>query len=277
MANVKRYLDKIHREDWEYPCQLWKSPLYINYMFDWRALAIQDDPDCLNEQKTQTQDYAIFPRFLIETAAKIGFEKTLDFVFCGSFRRACIKGDGAKKGLDVRKWIIGFAQQHFTNESVFKRTGGNEDAKEMGFFYQNTGKSWDYTDDEDKEYHKLKSLGINMSLSKEMYKKMRKYSKDNQEKNGYLFPGMGFDYLFYLCKSKFSLCPAGDMPWSVRFYESIMCKSIPIVKKESETYRTLQESLLDYKYYLYDDTEFEYRKDWADHNFQLFLKYHSLL
>ncbi len=29
--------------------------------------------------------------------------------------------------------------------------------------------------------------------------------------------------------SRFALCPAGDAPWSMRFFEAIMCRSIPIV------------------------------------------------
>ena len=277
MPGVKNYLNKIHKEDWEYTCPVWKSPFYINYMFDWRAMAIEETPNCHDEQKTQTEDYAIFPKFLIESALQIGFDKLLDFTFCGSFRRNCIHGEGAVKSFNTRKWIIGFAQKHFTDNSVFKRTGGDKDIEEIGFEWKNNGKIWDYTDDEDKEVKKLRDLNIDMELSKVMYAKISEYSERNLEKNKYYFPGMSFDYLFYLCKSKFSLCPAGDMPWSVRFYESIMCKSIPIVKKESECYRTLQESLLDYKYYLYDEIDFEYRQDWADHNFQIFLKYHSLL
>jgi len=37
-------------------------------------------------------------------------------------------------------------------------------------------------------------------------------------------------YFEKMCQSKFILCPAGDEPWSFRFYETLMCKSIPIVE-----------------------------------------------
>jgi hypothetical protein len=83
-------------------------------------------------------------------------------------------------------------------------------------------------------------------------------------------------YFSILSRSKFCLCPAGDCPWSMRFYEAIMCKSIPIVKYKWETWRSYAESKLDYKFYLADDKEFIYREDWAEHNYALFMKYHTL-
>ena len=84
------------------------------------------------------------------------------------------------------------------------------------------------------------------------------------------------DYYDIMSKSKFSLCPAGDSMWSMRFYDAIMSKSIPIVNHYDETYRSLAESKLDYKYYLVSDKEFVYREDWVNHNYELFLKYHTL-
>jgi hypothetical protein len=62
----------------------------------------------------------------------------------------------------------------------------------------------------------------------------------------------------------------------MRFYEAIMCKAIPIVNKFKESYRTKAEKKLGYKFYLTSDKKFIYRKDWADHNYNLFLKYHTL-
>ena len=38
------------------------------------------------------------------------------------------------------------------------------------------------------------------------------------------------DYYEKLCQSKFVLTPAGDAPWSMRFYEALMTKAVPIVK-----------------------------------------------
>ena len=83
-------------------------------------------------------------------------------------------------------------------------------------------------------------------------------------------------YFMILMRSMFCLCPAGDQPWSMRFCEAIMCKCIPIVKYRWETYRSEAESKLDYKFYYADDPEFIYRKDWVEHNYNLFLRYHTL-
>ena len=37
-----------------------------------------------------------------------------------------------------------------------------------------------------------------------------------------------------------------------------------------------KESKLGYKFYLASDKEFVYRSDWAEHNYNLFMKYHTL-
>jgi hypothetical protein len=58
-----------------------------------------------------------------------------------------------------------------------------------------------------------------------------------------------------MCQCKFVLCPAGDAPWSFRFYEVLMCKSIPIVESWHHTYRTREEADFNYKYVLYQDIE----------------------
>ena len=55
-----------------------------------------------------------------------------------------------------------------------------------------------------------------------------------------------------------------------------MCKSIPIVQYKWETWRTHEESKLDYKYYLTSDPEFIYREDWAVHNYNIFIEYHTI-
>lgn len=83
------------------------------------------------------------------------------------------------------------------------------------------------------------------------------------------------DYFTKLSESKFTLCPAGDNIWSMRFYEALMCKSIPIVNNKNETFRSKAESELNYKYYLATE-QHVYREDWVEHNHRIFLKYHTL-
>jgi len=41
------------------------------------------------------------------------------------------------------------------------------------------------------------------------------------------------EYYDIMCKSKFTLTPTGDCPWSYRFFEAIMCLSIPILEDNS--------------------------------------------
>ena len=84
------------------------------------------------------------------------------------------------------------------------------------------------------------------------------------------------NYFDNLSQSKFCLCPGGDGMYSMRFYECLMCKCIPIVNKVEETYRSEEESKLNYKYYLSSNTEFVYREDWVEHNYNIFLQYHTL-
>ncbi len=81
-------------------------------------------------------------------------------------------------------------------------------------------------------------------------------------------------------QSKFVLCPAGDAPWSFRFYEVLMCKSIPIVESWHHTYRTKEEANIKYKYILYQDIEnvkndINY-DDYVFENTKIFENYHLL-
>lgn len=133
-----------------------------------------------------------------------------------------------------RKWIIDFIKNNFTDNSYLE-----------------------FTDDYTKKDH-IKMGNYDKTLEKE----------STNKKN--------FDdsYITKLKKSKFSLCPAGDCVYSHRFYESLLCKTIPIVSDKVETYRTLAEKRLDYKFYLTSDKNIVYDQKMVDHNYQLFLKYH---
>ena len=62
----------------------------------------------------------------------------------------------------------------------------------------------------------------------------------------------------------------------MRFYECLIGKCIPIVDIVEETYRSKEESNLDNKYYLSSDYDFVYREDWVEHNYNIFLQYHTL-
>ena len=76
-----------------------------------------------------------------------------------------------------------------------------------------------------------------------------------------------YDRRYYkdICKSKFTLCPVGNCPWSYRFFEAIMCFSIPIMEKNS-TDRFYK----DYFYYTVGEDHVYSFKD-ALNNFRIFL------
>lgn len=42
------------------------------------------------------------------------------------------------------------------------------------------------------------------------------------------------NYYKTICKSKFTLTPTGDCPWSYRFFEAILCLSIPILDDNTD-------------------------------------------
>ena len=68
---------------------------------------------------------------------------------------------------------------------------------------------------------------------------IKKYKNNNSiiEENNYGRSKDKFllheNYYKKMCNSKFTLCPTGDCPWSYRFFESILCLSIPILEEKS--------------------------------------------
>jgi hypothetical protein len=73
------------------------------------------------------------------------------------------------------------------------------------------------------------------------------------------------DYYNTICKSKFTLTPTGDCPWSYRFFEAIMCLSIPILEKNSNDI-----FMKDY-FCFFDEQEHIYDIDKAIHNYIIFI------
>lgn len=191
----------------------------------------------------QKKDYAIFPESLKKKVDKISKQKTINFLFVGSF----VFNIRPKISLQNRKWVIGFAKKHFDEASYFCNTSKG---------LQLT-KGWNKLGNYDKTY----STAVKFFVPKfHPQKKRNQFDKKYYEK---------------MCASKFSLCPAGDKLWSMRFYESLLCRTIPIVNRKEETYRTEAESKIDYKFY-YTTDKLVYREDWVEHNYNLFVKYHTL-
>ena len=182
-------------------------------------------------------DYAIFPRRYWDNKALDFTKKIFDYCFIGGLATD-------PKTLQSRQWLTQFIADHFTSKSYLQFTDKETRRRhrEMGPF--------DYT---------IRRKGF---VPKEVPVKQRNHFDAN--------------YFSTMAKSKFALCPAGDAPWSMRFYEALMCKAIPVVERAEHTFRTRQEARLGYRYFLPGE-QHEYHEDWAEHNYQLFLKYHTLV
>ena len=135
-----------------------------------------------------------------------------------------------------RKWIVDFAQQNFTDNSYYSISDAKLDYNPIGNF--------DYT---------LKDLGKRFIPSKSSNK-------------------VYFDkkYFQIICNSQFTLCPSGDAPWSMRFFESILCKSIPVLETPCHAWRSRFEKSIGYKFYTLSD-DLQYREDWVEENYYKFL------
>ena len=182
-------------------------------------------------------EFAIFPESFYKNAACVVGDLKYDFCFIGCFKANTIE-------ITHRKWIMPVINKYFSKDSYLQ-----------------------FTDNETKKNYTPKG-NFDYTLSKKGL--FPRYLSDVEVNQ--------FDTNYYsvMTDSKFCLCPRGDMPWSMRFYEALMCKSIPILAKRSERYRTMKESKIDYKFYLSTDENFVYREDWVEHNYEIFLKYHTL-
>jgi hypothetical protein len=143
--------------------------------------------------------------------------------------------------------VIDFAKQHFTENSVFVNTDKGQ-WKSLGTFDLS---------------HEKKGYNPKQQASNQSKQVQYRKVKEN------LF------YFTTMCKSKFILCPAGDSAWSFRFYETLMCKSMPIVESWHHTYRTKEESEIPFQYVLFNQ-HLLFLNEKVEKNTELFEKYHLL-
>jgi hypothetical protein len=200
--------------------------------------------EALIEQKlepdaaTATPSIAIFSKKYYNEICELDHNKIYDFCFIGSIN----------SNYTTRKWVIDFAKKYFTENSIFINTDSTPNWELLG--------SFDYTN---------KKLGY-----------CPKNMPNNQLKCvQYRVVKENIDYFQNMCQSKYCLCPAGDAPWSFRFYEILMCKSVPIVESWHHTYRTKEEANLNYKYVLYQDIENDINyRNYIDENTIIFENHH---
>jgi len=142
-----------------------------------------------------------------------------------------------------RRWILDFARHKFTERSYFQLTDGYEQHVPLGKF--------DNTHPEGDTFVPKEVPPIDRGFFHEHFFRI-------------------------MCASQFTLCPAGDAPWSMRFFEAIMCHSIPIVSDFGHAGRNDLERSIGYRVLLADD-EHIYDETIAKENFQLFLRHQTLL
>ena len=85
-------------------------------------------------------------------------------------------------------------------------------------------------------------------------------------------------YLRDLCASNFTLAPAGDQTWSLRFFEAIMCQSIPIVADAHHSGHNDAERQLGYHFLRASDVLVQsappvYNRELAARNLRIFLEH----
>ena len=191
---------------------------------------------------TWSPPVAIFAKKYYDDIDALDHTKKYDFCFIGSINSSHYQ----------RAWAINFAKQYFTSNSIFINTDNDPEWKLLGDFDLSN-----------------KSLGY--CPQAQPLNQSRGVQYRVVEENRFYFETM--------CQSNFVLCPAGDSPWSFRFYETIMCKSVPIVITWHHTYRTAEEATFPYKYVLAGEIEDFIGKpceDMVEENTKLFQEKHLL-
>jgi hypothetical protein len=195
---------------------LGKGQGYMGLKYHMEDALIENDLD--TEIATSNPHIAIFARKYYSDLQKLDDTKKYDFCFIGSIQSAP----------KVREWVITFAKENFTEKSIFINTDNDPDWKLLGSF----------------DYSHL-ALGFSPKATNDTQSRDAQYRIISE--NRFYFETMR--------KSLYVLCPAGDSAWSFRFYETLMCKSIPVVITWHNTYRTKEESNLQYIYVNLNHTE----------------------
>ena len=227
-----------------------KEELILGWAQDYKALFYHMDDAFIeagNTEKPGLSDrppFAIFANKYYNEINSLDHTKIYDYCFIGAISSA----------YNERTWVIDFAKKHFTSKSYYINTDINYNNDEN---YELLG-SFDYS---------TKKFGF-----------CPKHNTDNQSRRiQYRIVQENLPYFQTMCQSKYVLCPAGDAPWSFRFYETLMCKSIPMVKSWHHTYRTVEEAAIKYKYILPNTklTDNDYT-DYINTNNIIFKHFHML-
>jgi len=215
----------------------------LNEIFYLQALR-EEGKDFQGEKIPETIKYSNNSRL----AQYPKLEKTIDYSFVGQVQ--CYWD--ASRILPMRHWILEYIEKFFTKDSFLQ-------------FTINKGSRMS------KKNKKVLSKFKNKAYNKSSRPIFKKIDKSPEKLNTYFGPDE--KYLEVLASSKFSLCPGGDAPWSIRFYESIALGAIPILKDKKEAFYSNNTSGPNYKFYLNTEKP-KYKKSWAKHNLELFQQEH---
>eukprot|EP00746_Dinoflagellata_sp_MGD_P160512 gnl/MRDRNA2_/MRDRNA2_87304_c0_seq1.p1 gnl/MRDRNA2_/MRDRNA2_87304_c0~~gnl/MRDRNA2_/MRDRNA2_87304_c0_seq1.p1 ORF type:complete len:296 (-),score=44.21 gnl/MRDRNA2_/MRDRNA2_87304_c0_seq1:54-839(-) len=172
-------------------------------------------------------------------------DKTRKFNFVGNV--------DAKDRASVRSWVGDFVKEHFTAENNDMFVNTHNRLSTVGEFDHST----DWVPQSDSG-HNLKAVPFDEHYYKVMF------------------------------ESEFTLTPIGDRPYSYRFCEALWAKSIPVVEKASDASCELHKKnsklklspQIGYHFYVRNaDPNFKYvyNKTWAEENYAIAKKYHSLM
>ncbi|MBN1116063.1 MAG: exostosin family protein [Bacteroidales bacterium] len=220
-------------------------PLSPRLKLLWNQSYVEEGYDLENIPDTDNKKViSLYPRSFVTEINKLDSTKTYDFNF-----RGAIYIDN--KTYLNRHWIFDFANQHFTLDSYFHAT--DKRARKSKFLPAKKAHTligqYDYT------FRKRGFVPKEVSVGKRAF--------------------FDREYFELMAKSKFTLCPAGDALWSMRFYEAIMSKSLPILERKEHTGRNSLEYQIGYKFLLKEEKP-EYREEWVEDNYIKFLKFQTL-
>jgi len=173
---------------------------------------------------------ALFSNKYYNDINALSSEKKHDYCFIGSI----------KSNNKARQWVIEFAKKYFTNNSIFLNTDKDISNWKLLGDFDYTGKIEGFAPKNE----------VGLQLKNTVYREIHE--------NLFYFTSMK--------QSKYVLCPAGDTEWSFRFYETLMCKSIPIVESWHHTYRNYIESSINFKYILYQSINNNFKISDDDYN-----------
>lgn len=203
-----------------------------NLLLDAGANAAKERRCCTESIRTSglriSPEILLFPRSHVETALYYARteNRSIDFGFVGRVSAKIVDVTRA------RRWVLDFARVFFTNQSHYVDTaasGGNYTA--LG--------DWD----------KSRQYAFMINPNASHFVPMHYH---HLEKSQHPCSMASCDPLYFseLARMKFALAPAGDMPYSQRFFEAVMAGAVPVVENQRHTGHSLGERRLGYKYFL---------------------------